>query len=308
MNREDLERLDRDALVARAQEAGVTRARVLTRPELVDELLVRSATDQATRQRARGLFGRARDLIARVVERGLNLPDAAERIRALGFAAPPTRVAPAAVPTVTLAQIYVAQGHRERAVDTLEEVIAREPEHAVAVDLLAKLRDGRFPVPAPVMPPEREDEGAGAQRVAEVETVAASESEGADAPQNAARGGAPAAGGVAAPLTDECVATLIEPTALRIVWSVHEETLAYVRRASPGARVALCVHVVKPTWDGPQQTSTTYEVGETKGELVAGDLPEGCVVRAAVGCIAGERDGFSAFAHSAAAETTTAVH
>ncbi|MDP9037177.1 MAG: hypothetical protein M3O50_20455, partial [Myxococcota bacterium] len=84
MNRADLERLDRDALIERAEAAGVTRARILTRPELVDELLLRSAGEHASRQRARGLFGVARDLLARVVERGLHLPDAADRLRTLG--------------------------------------------------------------------------------------------------------------------------------------------------------------------------------------------------------------------------------
>ena len=43
--------------------------------------------------KARGLFGRARDLLASVVERGLNLPDAAERIRTLGRRLPPLRAA-----------------------------------------------------------------------------------------------------------------------------------------------------------------------------------------------------------------------
>src|ERR1019366_5562545 len=89
MNRAELEGLDRAALIARAEAAGVTRARILTRPELVDELLLRSAADHATKQRSRGLFGRARDLLASVVERGLNLPDAAERIRAVGGPPPP---------------------------------------------------------------------------------------------------------------------------------------------------------------------------------------------------------------------------
>ncbi len=157
MTREELDRLDRDSLVRRAEEAGVERAKVLTRPELVDELLLRSAADQASIQRSRGLFGRARDLIARVVERGLHLPDAAGRIRAMGLPAPAPMSAPAALPTVTLAQIYVAQGHRARAIETLKKVLEREPEHAVAEGLLATLHDSGFPVPAPAMPPEEED-------------------------------------------------------------------------------------------------------------------------------------------------------
>jgi len=60
MNRAELERLDRDALISRAEDAGVTRARILTRPELVDELLLRTTVDPAAKQKARGFFGVAR--------------------------------------------------------------------------------------------------------------------------------------------------------------------------------------------------------------------------------------------------------
>src|ERR1700727_2016129 len=78
MNRTELERLDRDSLISRAEASGVVRARILTRPELIYELIQRS-TQPGEVVRARGLFGRARDLLARVIERGLHLPDAAER-------------------------------------------------------------------------------------------------------------------------------------------------------------------------------------------------------------------------------------
>jgi hypothetical protein len=39
MDRVELEGLDRESLVLRAQAAGIKRARILTRPELIDELL-----------------------------------------------------------------------------------------------------------------------------------------------------------------------------------------------------------------------------------------------------------------------------
>ena len=83
MERAELERLDRDTLITQAESVGVIRAAVLTRPELIDELLVRTAKrrDDPALGRARGLFGRARDLLARVIERGLHLPDAGERVR-----------------------------------------------------------------------------------------------------------------------------------------------------------------------------------------------------------------------------------
>ncbi len=133
MNRSELERLDRDTLISRAEASGVVRARILTRPELIDELLQRSAVPEVAR--ARGFFGRARDLLARVIESGLHLPDAAERLRR---SSPPPSIHPGApVPTLTLAGIYAAQGHRERAIDTLREVLAREPEHAAARALIS---------------------------------------------------------------------------------------------------------------------------------------------------------------------------
>src|SRR5262245_54992184 len=122
MDRAELERLDREGLVQRAQVAGIRRARVLTRPELIDELLrLEPDVDQAQLKKTRGFFGIARDLLSRVVERGLHLPDAADRLRAaLGTPLPHVpRPEPQAVPTVTLAEIYAAQGHKLRAIETL---------------------------------------------------------------------------------------------------------------------------------------------------------------------------------------------
>ena len=82
MDRAELEKLDRESLVQRAQAAGLKRARVLTRPELIDELVRRGPQVEPSQlRRSRGFFGIARDLLSRVVERGLHLPAAAERFR-----------------------------------------------------------------------------------------------------------------------------------------------------------------------------------------------------------------------------------
>jgi hypothetical protein len=163
MDRGELEDLDRETLVVRAQAAGIRRARILTRPELIDELLrLDPNADAAQLKKSRGFFGRARDLVARVVERGLHLPDAADRIRtlALGTMPPPgvPRTEPQAMPTVTLAEIYAAQGHRQRAVETLRRVLEREPDHAAARALLARLEDEAYVAPKPRLPPEPEIE------------------------------------------------------------------------------------------------------------------------------------------------------
>jgi len=292
MDRAELERLDREALIGRAEGAGVARPRVLTRPELVDELLLRSTTDYATKQRARGLFGLARDLIARVVEQGLHLPDAAERIRAMGIAAVARPSAPAAMPTVTLAEIYAAQGHRGRAIETLEGVLEREPEHLAAASLLARLRDTSYPVPPPRMAPEED-----ASPSAAPEPAAPAESPGAGEPSHMLDD---------APLpprydVDECVAIPVDPVTLYVYWEVRDGTLDCVRRENPGGTLALRVVVIVPTWDGPQSSVRDHDVDAPLGDFFVRDLPAGCVVRAAVGYRAGPV--FIALAHSPALET-----
>jgi|HubBroStandDraft_4_1064222.scaffolds.fasta_scaffold136627_2 hypothetical protein len=308
MNRADLERLGRDDLITRAETAGVTRARILTRPELVDELLLRSTADRATKQRSRGFFGRARDLLASVVEQGLNLPDAAQKIRAIGGPPPARSTAPAALPTVTLAEIYVAQGHRSRAVETLDGVLSMEPEHAAARALREQLRDDAFPVPSPRLPPE--DEG-------EPESVESGELDGPFAVST------PRPDRIRAETTppppsepdhmlddsplpprydvDECVAIPVDPTTMYVYWEVRDRTIDYVRAARPGGTIALRVVVVVPTWDGPRSDVRTHDVHATLGEYFLRDLPAGSVVRVAIGYRVG--DAFVAITHSPALET-----
>jgi hypothetical protein len=302
MTRLQLEQLDRDALIARAENAGVTRARILTRPELVDELLLRSAGDAASKRKARGLFGVARDLLARVVEQGLNLPDAAERIRALGVPLPPRRGAPAALPTVTLAEIYATQGHRDRAIETLASVLAREPDHSAAQSLLEQLKDGSYPVPAPRLPPEHE-EGAEAAPAAGSSAPAQSTAVVDEAPRE------PFGMLDDTPLptrydVDECVAIPVDPTTLYVYWESRAATLDHLRASQPaGAAGALCLRIVavEPTWDGPRSTTRDVPVDATLGDWFARDLPLGCVVRAAIGWKSGLE--FAPIAHSPALET-----
>jgi hypothetical protein len=145
VNEFDLKQLDelsRDELIARATGLGVARAELLTRVELRDEIVRLTATDAQERQRARGWFGVARDLVASVVEQRLNLPDAADLIRGVNVRLP-RNVAPVA--TVTLAEIYAAQGHVNRAVKMLDEVLAREPDHVAARDLRERLNEQAKP-------------------------------------------------------------------------------------------------------------------------------------------------------------------
>jgi hypothetical protein len=292
MNRADLESLDRSALIARAEEAGVSRARILTRPELVDELLLRSFGDEPSRRRARGLFGVARDLIARVVERGLHLPDAAERIRTLEIPAPPRQSAPAALPTVTLAEIYAAQGHRERAIETLESVLVREPDHSAAQALLEQLRDEAFAVPQPRLPPEPED------------TILPAPDEPRDLGVEAQRPSyEPPEEPPASVDFDECIAIPVDATSLYVYWAARRRTLDQLQERHAHGGPVLRLLVIAPEWDGPRRSIRDQSIDASKGEVIVRELPAACVVRAAIGWRSAET--FESIAHSPALETPT---
>jgi len=136
----ELDALSREDLILRARARGVERPEQMTRVELRDEIVRMSEPDLERQRRTRGWLGVARDLLASVVESGLNLPDAAAAIRGdakseIDFQGPPP------VATVTLAEIYATQGHYEQALRMLEEVIEREPEHSSARALHQRLTD-----------------------------------------------------------------------------------------------------------------------------------------------------------------------
>lgn len=315
MERAELETLDRETLVVKAQEAGIRRARILTRPELIDELLrLDPKADKATLERSRGFFGVARDLLARVVERGLHLPDAADRIRAV-YGPPPSapRVEPQVVPTVTLAEIYAAQGHPKKAVETLERVLEREPDHPAARALVAKLTDESYVPPPPPLPPEPEVE----------ETRAAADEDDEDedaladtqlAEEDDELDGQDDADTIVLndPVHDDAVTiAMVGPSALpRPVHASSESaqvtrvlaaecvvvplaaSTAFVwwRSGVPRTDAPFVVRilVVTPSWDGPRTETHDVEVEPSKGELTVRDLPERAVVRAAIGWGAGE--------------------
>jgi hypothetical protein len=310
LTRGELESLDREALIERADGAGVARARILTRPELVDELLLRSAADSVTKERARGLFGRARDLLARLVERGLNKPDTADRIRAVGrpLGRPSS---PAVLPTLTLAEIYVAQGYRERAMDTLERVLSAEPEHAAARALLTRLRDAAFPVPSPKMAPETDED---VQEMSVEASVPVAPAVAPSAPARAPALAPPAPAPPAEPSymlddsplpprydVDECVAIAVDPHAIYVYWEARERTMGNLRALSGSAVVAIRVVAVEPAWDGPRTSVRDYDVRATLGELFVHDLPPGAAIRVAVGLRS--EAAFIPIAHSPPLET-----
>ena len=126
-----LSQLSRNELASMARQAGVPGAGTLTRTELADELLQRTVPDTDRRRRLRGWFGTARDMLASLVERGLNLPDAAALIRGDAPSGEVRWQPPLA--TITLAKIYDAQGYRKRALAVLDDLLKREPEHPIAL-------------------------------------------------------------------------------------------------------------------------------------------------------------------------------
>ncbi|MEP7125756.1 MAG: DUF4912 domain-containing protein [Byssovorax sp.] len=137
MQRIELEKLSREELITHATHLGVPRPRVLTQPELMDEIITRTAKTEREKTKARGWLGRARDVLAQVVEKGLHLPEAARVLRS-GADDRSWPTPPPPLPTVTLAEIYAAQGHLERAIAVLDEVLTREPEHAEAHGLRSR--------------------------------------------------------------------------------------------------------------------------------------------------------------------------
>src|SRR6478736_4428313 len=116
VNASALDLLSRSELIERAREMGVERPERMTRAELRDEIL-RLSAPRGKEDEARGLFGVARSMLASVVEAGLHMPDAAAVIR--GESDIRVKTQPP-VATVTLAEIYAAQGHRQRALRMLE--------------------------------------------------------------------------------------------------------------------------------------------------------------------------------------------
>ena len=293
-DRAELERLDRETLIERAEAVGVSRANILTRPELVDELLVRSASkNDPGVTRARGFFGRARDLLARVIERGLHLPEAADRLRRVTLPVPPRVTTQAAVPTVTLAEIYAAQGHTGRAIETLRRVLEHEPEHAAASALLKQLSEKRASTPS-VSNAALGEEAPSTKASRESETP---RSEAPPEPHGFLDDDMlPGRYDV-----DECVTIPVDPSTLFVYWEVREETLAYVKRSRPDGVVALRVLIVTPSWEGPRSSTRDIDVGEPIFDWFVRDLPAGAIVRVAIGWRQGNV--FLPIAHSTAIET-----
>ncbi|HEX2879282.1 MAG TPA: hypothetical protein VHO25_07075, partial [Polyangiaceae bacterium] len=126
----------------RAQKLGIEHPENMTRVELVRAIAQceMEPSPKAANSRAGSWLDIARQLLAAVVEQGLNMPDAAALIRGEAKLSEPPKPQPP-LATVTLAKIYAAQGHVTRALGVLTEVLKAEPDHQAALDLQTQIKN-----------------------------------------------------------------------------------------------------------------------------------------------------------------------
>jgi hypothetical protein len=278
MDRAELEKLDREALVQRAQAAGLKRARVLTRPELIDELVRRNPQVEASQlRRSRGFFGLARDLLSRVVERGLHLPDAAERFRQVLSEPGPEvpRPEPQAIPTVTLAEIYAAQGHQQRAIETLMRVLEDEPDHVAARALLEKLQGKDYVPPREPLPPEPEYEPALLDDEDEEEEQEEDDAA-VETPRVMAEQEEPAPISMSDPVTVALpaseLAQLVDDRCIAIGSYVWWQLSAASQKLADHSFFFVRIVTIVSTWDGPKVSTLDVAADPHAGELVLRDF------------------------------------
>jgi hypothetical protein len=217
------------------------------------------------RQEPMTLLGVAKNLLVRLVERGLNVPDArSRRLEMPLHREPRAEVRPAsALPTVTLAEIYLSQGHRERALETLRFLLVREPGDAQARSLYERLSSGEMHVPEPKLKPES-TEDVHAPAPAAVHVVVSD------------RGGAHFCEAVRS--LDGCIA---------VRWAAGA--------VGPDAQFALQVVTIRARWTGPETTRDLLRVGPRGTREVIADAQT--VVRFALGCVTAD-GAFTPLAHA----------
>jgi hypothetical protein len=288
MHPRDLDGRPRSELIEKAEALGVEQASLLTRAELADEIVRRTVDDPIERRIARGLLGVARDLVARVVERGLHLPEAAALIR--GEQRPSWTPSKPPIATVTLAEIYAAQGHRSRALSVLDEVLESESDHAAARALRDEIAATPGDEPRAVPEPEEPEAPAVPPSDDEPEPARAEESSEAFAPPPDTLASASVPIGMVddAPLperydVDEVVLMPVDPKTVFVYWEVRQATAEEARQRVPGGRLVVRIVAVTANWEGPRVETRDIDVGDLVGDWFVRDLPVGAVLRAAIG-------------------------
>lgn len=290
MDHTSFDSLSRDELISRARAVGVDRPELMTRVELADELVRRSEPDPVEQRRVRGWLGVARDLVASVVESGLNLPDTAKLIR--GGRGELEQKSSEPVATVTLAEIYATQGHAQKALQMLEQVLAVEPEHEAARRLRERLeREQTVPKLARKPAASVRYEVAHDAEFVEVkeepslvplEPLASQVTP--PAPRKGEKG--PAKAAVPEPEGEEVQASVVfvrgpglEPV---VSWELHTEL------PEDHGYVIVCVAFVS-TPDGVERSELVIPVAEARGRAVIESITAGSVVRVALGVEARDR-------------------
>ena len=161
MDRRDLEGLTRDELLALARSAGVDGAEWLSREELVVALGRGSGLGRL------GLFDRARALLDKARELGRTLtgtppisPTSSAASDSGGTPddgddhdAPPDEPGAPRFETLTMAEVYAAQGLADDARRIASALLARDPDHPGARALLDRLAEQALPADAGDEPP-----------------------------------------------------------------------------------------------------------------------------------------------------------
>lgn len=308
---DDLERLSREQLVLKARVLGVERAELMTRVELRDEIVRRSEPDPVQQRRARGFLGVARDLVASVVEAGLNLPDAAKLIRGDGSREGDWK-GPPPVATVTLAEIYASQGHLERALRMLDEVLAKEPDHDPARALRDRLAAGGDNVASAAPSPRKrtkisfvepepestepdpdtdlepvvaaaEPAAAAEPVVAAAEPVVAAELAVAAEAAVAAEPALAVESAPAAPEPAACLLTLSVAGRRQVYWEIPAKTWQELRAHSPEGRALLRVVSFRTRAGKVERRALDITPHAEVGSAVIPSLGAEAVVRAALG-------------------------
>ena len=241
--RDELHQLTRAELVQHAKALGVDHADVLTRLELLDEIVSLTVRDEAERKAARGLLGRARDLVARVMEKGLHLPDAAQRMRVPTSNTAATTDSPRPIATVALAQVYASQGHRSQARKVIDEVLEVDPDNKAALALLDRLESGNRPVAEPE--PKQDSRPSSSE----------------PSPR------------AVVPSRDQ-IEVVRHQDRVGIVWSIRPVTFARCRAALPEGRLVLRMVHSLATEVGPEQRTEDRELDRLTGTTQF-SVPEG---------------------------------
>lgn len=299
----ELDALSRPALLDQARRLGVERPERLTRVELRDEIIRRQAPEGDLD--ARGLFGVARSMLASVVEAGLKMPDAARAIRGEASMDFPT-VTRSPVATVTLAEIYAAQGHPGRARRMLEEVLKDEPDHDEALRVLEGLSSSggearakseemsTLAVSAASREPEPLTEGEAAEHAALASDPRYVETTGETLESGPLPPVAPvdAAPVEAAPREHEPSEPVLfvagTSGALRLYFELPRASLESCGVDPSHGHAAVRLVGFEPRGDRPERRDVTRPVEGTRGRLEVTDFADSAVVRAALGWVTGE--------------------